>query len=96
MPPGLMKDFIDKTSILFNRGNKWPDKKAAVLAIGTYMPSVEKNAKNLEDFFSVFKIPIVKTLCVKTISEIPEKDHVLKDNPKLEADLKELVKKIIH
>jgi len=98
MPPGLLKNFIDKLSIHYTRGTDFSKKKGAVIAIGTHIPSVEKNAQTLEEVLKIFKIQNVKTLIVKGTSEIPEKDYILKqkENPNLLTDLENLAEKITH
>ena len=102
MPSGLLKDFIDKTSVIWTK-NVYSKKvdmsniRGAVIGIGTHLPSIEKNSKNIEEVFKIFKIPVVKTLNLLGVSELKDKDNILKEkeNPTLIKDLEDLVEKLI-
>lgn len=96
MPPGLLKNFIDKLSIHYNRGTDFSGRKGAIITIGSGFKSTGFNAKCLEEFYRIFKIENVKSLCLKSKSEIPEKDHILtySENPDLEKDLQDMLEKI--
>ncbi len=53
MPPGILKNFIDRTDVLFGRQEEFEDRVASVIAIGASPlgGGIEHNAQSLRLFF---------------------------------------------
>lgn len=101
MPPGLLKDFMDRTCIAFTTGqdNILKDKKAVVITVGTDEPSEsEVCAKNISNLYLRYFGKVVAVKAFQTHSELKGNYNDIFENglnPTIENDLKELVSKLI-
>ena len=87
MPPGILKNFIDRTDVLFGRQEEFKSKAASVISIGASPlgGGIEHNAECLRLFFRMIGARNMDSLYLQGNPE-PEKDEILKN--------KDLVKKL--
>jgi multimeric flavodoxin WrbA len=71
MPPGIFKDFIDKCSIFYTAQTDLSSKKALIISIGTDLPFIRENVRNLvKNFCKTLKIKVVDTASFLSKSEL--------------------------
>jgi len=71
MPPGMFKDFIDKCSIFYTAQTDLSSKKALIISIGTDLPFIRENVRNLaKNFCKTLKIKVVDTASFLSRSEL--------------------------
>ena len=80
MPPGILKNFIDRTDILFGRQEEFKSKFASVIAIGASPlgGGIEHNAENLRLFFRMIGARNLDCIYLGGNPE-PKKDEILED-----------------
>jgi multimeric flavodoxin WrbA len=98
MPPGLFKDFIDKCSIFFTAQTDLTSKRALVISIGTYLPSIKENIRNIvKNFCNTLKIKVVAKNTFISRSELKGNYNDIfenKLNPNIEKKLERMVNKL--
>ena len=93
MPPGLFKDFIDRSSILFTAGVDLSNKVASVIAVGTDLDNVGVNAQNLMTYCHVHSMIVLDSLCLIGKSNLyNDYENILKSN--VNGDLKGKLQKL--
>jgi multimeric flavodoxin WrbA len=85
MPPGILKNFIDRTDVLFGTQEKFKDRVASVIAIGASPlgGGIEHNAENLRLFFRMIGARNMDCLHLKGNPD-PAKDEILKEKDVIE------------
>jgi len=85
MPPGILKNFIDRTDVLFGRQEEFKKKAASVIAIGAspFGGGIEHNAECIRLFFRMIGARNMDCLYLQGNPE-PEKDEILKDKNLIE------------
>jgi len=85
MPPGIFKDFIDQTCVIFTEQEDtskiFMDKKAVLIGVGA--GNLGHNyllMDNLRHFVKLLRMQYRGDLYLEGKSEIPEKDHILKQD----------------
>ncbi len=98
MPPGIMKDFIDRSCVLSpqNREEHFKNKKAVVITVGTDSKELIKNAADTIAKYYFGEVGLTKVLvkCFRTISELKGNfNNIFEDdkNPDIQKDLTECV-----
>jgi len=101
MPSGLLKDFIDRSSIFYTAGKEalFKTKKTIVLAVGTdSLKAIDVCVDNIADrFCKVIGMPVVGKKSFRSHSELKGNYHDIFQNnlnPDIEKDLKKLVKSL--
>lgn len=96
MPPGILKDFIDKCSVLYTAKTDLSKKKAAVIVVGTDMPSMKQNVANIAGFLETLGVNVVAKAAFKSHSELKgDSDDIFKLNRGLEKELEEIADKLL-
>ncbi|MEM0360671.1 MAG: NAD(P)H-dependent oxidoreductase [Candidatus Diapherotrites archaeon] len=101
MPPGILKNFIDRTDVLFGTQDQFKDRVASIVCIGASPlgGGIEHNAENLCIFFRMIGVRVMDCLYLKGNPE-PEKDEILKSKdvierlPRLAINLLEAARKL--
>ena len=71
MPPGLFKDFIDKCSIFYTAQTDLKKKKAIVISVGTDLPLIKENVRNIaKNFCEILGIKVIATGAFISKSEL--------------------------
>ncbi|MCX6801942.1 MAG: NAD(P)H-dependent oxidoreductase [Candidatus Diapherotrites archaeon] len=85
MPPGILKNFIDRTDVLFGSQEKFKDRAASVVSIGASPlgGGIEHNGENLRLFFRMIGARNMDCLYLKGNPE-PKKDEILKEKDVIE------------
>jgi len=93
MPPGVFKDFIDKCSIFYTAQTDLTYKKAVVISVGTDLPFIKENIRNItKNFCETLGIKVVATSAFISKSELKGNYNDIFEN-KLNPDIdKELEK----
>ena len=102
MPPAIFKNFIDRCSIFYTRGEEklFKKKKAAVVCVGTdTVERIQVCTDNIANLFcKTMGLPVVVTKSFRSNSELKGKFHDILENnlnPSLLKDLDEIVNKLI-
>lgn len=101
MPPGLMKDFIDKASVLYTEkaATGKPElskKRAIVIAVGTDKPLIKQTLNNLsKNFLGCLDIKTVAEHGFVTKSELAAYDELFKRDKSASKTLEKLAKKLV-
>jgi len=98
MPPGVFKDFMDMTCVIYTEQEEtskvFMDKPAVVIGIGAGELKWNKLLmENLNHYVTTLKMKCVGELFLVGKSEIPERDHILKQEGVVE-ELKDLISKL--
>ena len=103
MPPAIFKNFIDRSSIFYTRGEDklFKKKKAAVICIGTdTVKRIQVCTDNIANLFcKTIGLPVVVTKSFRSNSELKGNfNDILENNlnPSLRKDLNEIVRKLIN
>ena len=103
MPPGIFKDFIDRSSILLsqNREEHFKHKKAVVICVGTdTLERIGNCAKVIADnYFGEVGLTQTMKKCFQSKSELKGNYNDIFENglnPKIKQDLKECVNFFSH
>lgn len=98
MPPGLFKDFIDKCSIFYTTQTDLTSKRAAVISVGTDLPFIKENVRNIvKNFCETLKIKVVTTGAFVSRSELKGNYNDIfenKLNPNIEKELEDIALKL--
>lgn len=98
MPPGLFKDFIDKCSIFYTAQTDITSKRAAVISVGTDLPFIKENVRNIvKNFCGTLKIKVVATGAFVSRSELKGNYNDIfenKLNPNIEKELENIALKL--
>ncbi len=98
MPPGLFKDFIDKCSILYTAQTDLTSKKAVVISVGTDLPYIKENVRNIvKNFCETLKIKVIATGAFVSRSELKGNYNDIfenKLNPNIEKELENMALKL--
>ncbi len=80
MPPGILKNFIDRTDVFFGQQEKFKKKAASVVAIGASPlgGGIEQNAQNIRLFFRMLGVRNLDSLYLQGSPE-PEEGEMLED-----------------
>lgn len=99
MPTGLFKDFIDKCSIFYTAQTDLKDKKAVVISVGTDLPLIKENIRNVsKNFCETLGIKVVFTSAFISKSELKGNFNDIfenKLNPEIDKELEAIVESII-
>jgi len=100
MPPGIFKDFIDRSSVLYTAEYDLSKKKAAVIVVG--MDVIKESNKcvyNIAEYYcKTMKMRIVAKKAFKTNSELKGNYNDIFENnynKNIKKDLEKIVEKII-
>ncbi len=100
MPPGLFKDFIDKCSVLYTSYyyTKRPDlssKRAAVISVGTDLPYIKENVRNItKNFCKTLRIKVVAATAFVSRSELKGNYNDIFEN-KLNRNVEEKIESMV-
>jgi len=96
MPPGLLKDFIDKCSIFFTAKTDLSKKKGIVLVVGSDEGSMKKNVANVAGFLETLGVKVIAKAAFKSNSELKgDYEDIFKLNPGLEEELEKMAAKLV-
>jgi len=96
MPPGLLKDFMDKCSIFYTAKADLSKKKGIALVAGTDESSMKKNLANVAGFLDTLGVKVVAKAAFKSHSELNgDYDDIFKLNPGLEEELNTIAGKLV-
>ncbi|MCL5091063.1 MAG: flavodoxin family protein [Patescibacteria group bacterium] len=102
MPPGILKDFIDRCSIFYTAGKdkEFAGKKAIVVCVGAESPEETKicTTNVADNFCRLIGMNVVGTKSLKSKSELNGNMNDIFENgfnPSLEKELKELVEELM-
>lgn len=86
MPPGILKNFIDRTDVFFGQQDAFKKKVASVIVIGASPlgGGIEHNANCLRLFFRMLGVRVMDCLYLVGNAEIKEKDEILKQEAVVE------------
>lgn len=98
MPPAILKNFIDRSSILFTKGADLSKKVASVIGVGTDLPSIGLNVQNLITYCHVHRMILLDSLHLIGKSNLyKDYEHILKSeaNGDLNKKLGDFAKRIV-
>ena len=99
MPPGLFKDFIDKCSIFYTAQTNLTSKKAIVISVGTDLPFIKENVRNIaKNFCETLGIKVVATATFVSRSELKGNYNDIFENnlnPNIEKEIEKMADKLI-
>lgn len=91
MPPGLFKNFMDKCSIFYTAQTNLSSKKAIVISVGTDLPFIKENVRNVsKNFCKTLKIKVVSTGAFLSRSELKGNYNDIFEN-KLNKDIEKKI-----
>jgi multimeric flavodoxin WrbA len=99
MPPGLFKNFIDKCSIFYTAQTNLTSKKAIVISVGTDLPFIKENVRNIaKNFCETLGIKVVATATFVSRSELKGNYNDIFENnlnPNIENEIEKMADKLL-
>jgi multimeric flavodoxin WrbA len=99
MPPGMFKNFMDKCSIFYTAQTNLSSKKAIVISVGTDLPFIKENVRNVsKNFCKTLKIKVISTGAFLSRSELKGNYNDIfenKLNKNIEKKIENIVSKLI-
>lgn len=97
MPPGILKNFIDRTDVFFGKREEFSHKVASIVSIGATPlgGGIELNANCLRTFFQMLGVKVIDCLYLKGEAELREKNQILKTKT-VKEKLPTLAKNLVH
>jgi multimeric flavodoxin WrbA len=98
MPPGIFKDFMDRTCAFYNAQKDFSKKRAAVICVGADSEKQTEECTRIvvEDYCKTLGIMVVAKHSIRSTSELKGNyNDVFEKNPQLEKQLEDTARLLV-